>query len=179
MNQNPNQNTGDPSGPILAFASLAGLVAGGIYAAAELAALAVHHRLLSDVDSKTYVHFLSQLPKHLGNPRQALARWTVDRTTHRTDRILVRLRVRLPARRYVRCDARSSPRGRPQTSRPGSTSTIRSARMATTSNPLRSRTTHRHRTNTWPHDPRNITPKTDCHRRPLDTTDQQGTYTYR
>jgi type IV secretion system protein VirD4 len=82
MNQQPNQNTGDPSGPILALASLAGLIAGGIYAAAELAAIAVHHKPLSGVETKTYVHFLSQLPKHLGNPREAWpgGQWTEQLT---------------------------------------------------------------------------------------------------
>jgi type IV secretion system protein VirD4 len=72
MTMQPNQqNTGDPSGPILAALAFAATIAGVLYAAAQLAALAVHHRTLGHVTFETYLAFLKRLPANARHPRDA------------------------------------------------------------------------------------------------------------
>ena len=69
---NPNQNHGaDPSGPILTLLAIAATLLGGLYAGAQLAALAVHHHTLGPMPLDTVVQFASRLPKHLTEPRDA------------------------------------------------------------------------------------------------------------
>ncbi len=62
---------GDPSGPILALLAIAATLTGGMYVGAQMAALAVHHHLLGGVTLDDVTHLVTNLPKHLGNPRAA------------------------------------------------------------------------------------------------------------
>jgi type IV secretion system protein VirD4 len=69
--QTNQQNTGDPSGPILAALTFAATIAGILYAAAQVAALVVHHRALGHVTFDAFLTFLKRLPKSAAHPRDA------------------------------------------------------------------------------------------------------------
>jgi type IV secretion system protein VirD4 len=70
-NQSSANSGGDPSGPILVVVAIAAAIVGGIYAGAQLAALAVHHRLIHGVTTDGITHVVTHLPMAFGNPKAA------------------------------------------------------------------------------------------------------------